>query len=51
MNIVGFIAIALLLSVGYTSTFTNTTEFWRKQLNYSASEMHFQGYAGIYLWI
>ena len=45
-TIARIIAVCLLLHL--CSAYTNTTDFWRNQLNYSSTDMHFQCYAGTF---
>ena len=44
MKLAALVIIALLAV--YASAATNTTEFWRQQLNFSTSDMHFQCFSG-----
>lgn len=41
------LVLALLLAAAMA--YTNTTDFYSKQLNIDPKDMHFQGYAGTYL--
>lgn len=42
-----FSALVIIALVAvYASAATNTTEFWRQQLNFSAADMHFQCFSG-----
>ncbi len=42
-----FRLLALLFILGWVSAaYTNTTDFWTKQLGYAPKDMHFQCYAG-----
>jgi hypothetical protein len=44
MKLAALVIIALVAA--YAQAATNTTEFWRQQLNFSTADMHFQCFSG-----